>query len=588
MIIVTGFIACLTIFAKGLSECLRFTIFVFVFNRQIMLVHAIYCAFLHYLARKRNIKMKRFKYIKLLGLIIVVLLGGGNALAQPAAKPFAALISKEYLQQHLAIIASDSMEGRETGTIGQRRAAAYILKQFKAAGLQPVNGVYEQFYPLNKDSVSITESHVRIGSHQLVYGSDFFVAAINNSSGKFDASQVVFAGYGISSEKYDDYIGLDVKGKIVVVLLGEPKQDGVYIISGNKRPSAFTYPGISEKMKIAAEKGAAGAIVINPNMEKFNTSVVNNNSKTNVYYPQNSNAKKAGYLVMSHDAARRIFTSWPVDTLIQTAKANRTFVAQQVPKMDIPVSFTFKKEKQIIQASNIIGLVEGTTKKDEYVFVTAHYDHLGKRGDKIYYGADDDGSGTVAIMAMAQAFAQAKAAGLGPGRTVVFMAVSGEEKGLWGSEYYTDHPLLPLDKTSVDLNIDMVGRVDTERKLDDTLNYVYVIGHDKLSSELQGINEAANNQNTNLTLDYKFDDPNDENRIYYRSDHYNFARKGVPVLFFYDGMLKADYHQPTDTVDKIYWELYQKRVHMIFYTAWAMANRDAMLKRDTPLPKYIE
>lgn len=163
------------------------------------------------------------------------------------------------------------------------------------------------------------------------------------------------------------------------------------------------------------------------------------------------------------------------------------------------------------------------------------------------------------------------------------MAVSGEEKGLWGSEYYSDHPLYPLTKTTVDLNIDMIGRIDTERMKDDTLNYVYVVGHNKLSSDLPVINEAANNKHTQLVLDYKYDDPKDPNRIYFRSDHYNFARKGVPVLFFYDGMLKADYHRPTDDVEKINFQLMEKRARMVFFTAWEMANRDEMLKRDIPL-----
>lgn len=163
------------------------------------------------------------------------------------------------------------------------------------------------------------------------------------------------------------------------------------------------------------------------------------------------------------------------------------------------------------------------------------------------------------------------------------MTVSGEEKGLWGSEYYSNHPVYPLQQTTANLNIDMVGRVDTERKTDDTLNYVYVVGHNKLSTQLAPINEAANQRYTQLVLDYKYDDPNDPNRIYYRSDHYNFARKGVPVLFFYDGMLKADYHRPTDTVDKINFELYEKRMRMIFYTAWEMANRTEMVKRDKPM-----
>ena len=233
---------------------------------------------------------------------------------------------------------------------------------------------------------------------------------------------------------------------------------------------------------------------------------------------------------------------------------------KEIPVEKTKIGYKFEKYRTAINASNVAGIVEGTDKKNEYVFVTGHYDHLGMRNGKIYYGADDDGSGTVAVMVMAEAFAKAAAEGNRPRRTMVFMTVSGEEKGLWGSEYYSDHPFFPLDKTTVDLNIDMVGRVDTERKTDDTLNYVYVIGHDKISSDLPIINEAANKKYTNLVLDYKFDDPNDTERIYYRSDHYNFARKGVPVLFFYDGMLKADYHKPTDTVDKINFPLYEKRV----------------------------
>jgi len=249
----------------------------------------------------------------------------------------------------------------------------------------------------------------------------------------------------------------------------------------------------------------------------------------------------------------------------------------------LKVDYQFEKYRTTINASNVLGILEGTDKKDEYVFLTSHYDHLGKHDGKIYYGADDDGSGTCAVIEMATAFAKAKAEGHGPRRTIVFMTVSGEEKGLWGSEYYSDHPVFSLAKTTADLNTDMVGRVDTERKTGDSLNYVYVIGHDKLSSDLPVINEAANNKYTQLTLDYKFDDPNDKERIYFRSDHYNFARKGVPILFFYDGMLKADYHKPTDTVEKINFDLYEKRVRMIFYTAWEIANRDDMLKRDIPL-----
>jgi Zn-dependent M28 family amino/carboxypeptidase len=141
-----------------------------------------------------------------------------------------------------------------------------------------------------------------------------------------------------------------------------------------------------------------------------------------------------------------------------------------------------------------------------------------------------------------------------------------------------------LDKTTADLNIDMIGRADTERS--DTTNYVYVVGDDKLSSDLRPISEAANKK-VKLSLDYKFNDPKDPNRIYFRSDHYNFAKKGVPIIFYYDGMLKADYHRPTDTPDKINYALYAKRAQLVFYTAWEMANRNEMLKRDIPLDASV-
>jgi len=178
----------------------------------------------------------------------------------------------------------------------------------------------------------------------------------------------------------------------------------------------------------------------------------------------------------------------------------------------------------------------------------------------------------------------AKAAGNGPERNVMFMAVSGEEKGLWGSDYFASHPTIPMDKLTADLNIDMIGRIDTERMLADTLNYIYLVGDDKLSTELKPLSEAVNNKYMKMTLDYKFNDPNDKEQIYFRSDHYNFAKNGVPVIFYYDGMLKADYHKPTDTPDKINYTLLKKRAQLVFYTGWEMANRPTMMKRDLPLP----
>lgn len=501
--------------------------------------------------------------------------------ADPAK--YAAMVSSAELRKHLTIIASEEMEGRETGTEGQRKAAAYIESQFKSIGLQQVPALknYQQLYPLYQDS--LRSATLTLNGTDAGYGKDFIVPLNNNETGSFKGKKTVFVGYGIDDPKYSDYEGLDVKGKVVIFFLGEPKKDGKYFIAGMSRGSEWTFPGLSKKLAAAAAKGAIGAIAINPNQEMFNERAVENGKKTGVYYPRNAAAGKSINLIqVSHAFARNLLKN-DFDTLLKQVKGYQSFEPQWRKESKAKITFSFDKFRSAINASNVIGIIEGTDKKDEFVFLTGHYDHLGKHDGKIWYGADDDGSGTCTVIAMANAFAKAAADGYRPRRTIVFMTVSGEEKGLWGSEYYSDHPLYPLEKTSVDLNTDMIGRIDTERKSDDTLNYVYVIGHDKISSDLPVINESANNKYTKLVLDYKFDDPNDPNRIYFRSDHYNFARKGVPILFFYDGMLKADYHKPTDTVDKINWDLYEKRAQMIFHTAWEMANRDEMLKRDTPL-----
>jgi Zn-dependent M28 family amino/carboxypeptidase len=499
------------------------------------------------------------------------------------ASRYASIITGENLKKQLTVIAGDEFEGRETGTEGQRKAAAYIEEQFKAMGLKTVEALkgYQQYYPLFQDSM--VNSQLKINGKDFVFGKDFISPMNTNETGKFKGKKIIFIGYGIDDKNYSDYNGVNVKGKVVVFFLGEPKKDGKYIVSGAATNSEWTYPGISKKLATAASKGAIGAFVINQQMETFSQRMIDNNKRTGVYYPRTSEGKPLNYALLSHSLAKSIVAeSFNFDSLLAAAKKSELLKITNSEKK-LKTNFVFNKFRTTINASNILGVIEGTDKKDEYVFLTGHYDHLGKHDGKIYYGADDDGSGTCGVIQMAAAFAKAAAEGHRPRRTLVFMTVSGEEKGLWGSEYYSDHPVFPLDKTSVDLNTDMVGRIDTERKTGDTMNYVYVIGHDKLSSDLPIINEGVNNKYTQLVLDYKYDDPNDQNRIYFRSDHYNFARKGVPILFFYDGMLQADYHKPTDTVDKINWELYEKRVRMIFYTAWEIANRDGMLKRDIPL-----
>ena len=226
-------------------------------------------------------------------------------------------------------------------------------------------------------------------------------------------------------------------------------------------------------------------------------------------------------------------------------------------------------------SENVVGWIPGTEHPDEYIVVSAHYDHLGIKDGKVYNGADDDGSGTTSLLAMAHAFSKAAQEGYRPKRSIVFIAFSGEEKGLLGSTYYSEHPLFPLAQTVVDLNIDMVGRKD--KKHHHHKNYVYLIGSNILSQELDSISHAVNVRFMRLSLDYTYNSTTDPNHYYYRSDHYNFAKHGIPVIFYFNGV-HADYHQPTDKIDKIDFELMTKRAQLVFHTAWELANRAERLK----------
>jgi Zn-dependent M28 family amino/carboxypeptidase len=224
----------------------------------------------------------------------------------------------------------------------------------------------------------------------------------------------------------------------------------------------------------------------------------------------------------------------------------------------------------------VLGYIEGGDLKEELIIITAHYDHLGKHDSLLFNGADDDGSGTVAVMEIAEAFMLAKKEGKGPRRSVLIMPVSGEEKGLLGSKYYTENPVYPLKNTVANLNIDMIGRLDN---FHDTADYVYLIGADMLSQELHNISEQVNKKYIGLNLDYTFNAEDDPNRYYYRSDHYNFAKNNIPVIFYFNG-IHEDYHKETDTVEKIDFKKIETITRLVFLTAWELANRDERIVVD--------
>lgn len=479
---------------------------------------------------------------------------------------FANSITAEDMQRHLYIIAGAEMEGRDTPSPGLEKAADYIENHFKSLGLLPGNnGSYRQNYPLYKDSM--TSSSLKVNGTAYELSKDYQPIPMMSHTTELRFSEVAFAGYGIVDGELDAYKDFNVRGKLVMILDGMP---------ANYKPTTtgFNSPAnVLSRVARAQEKGAAAVLIVYGNYPRKTFNAAGNyvmNGYAASVYPETFS--------ISEGVAASITGTTGIIEKMKAAP-----IASQIYKANIDLSYA--KTTLTANASNVLGMIEGTDKKDEYVFLTSHYDHVGKRPDgTIFYGADDDGSGTTGILELAEAFAKAKAAGKGPRRTIVFMTVSGEEKGLWGSAYYANHPIFPLEKTTVDLNIDMIGRIGEEYLKDkDSANYVYIIGDDKLSTDLTPITDQAN-KTVKMKLDRKYNDLNDKNRFYYRSDHYNFAEKGVPIIFYFNGV-HADYHRPTDTPDKINYKLMAKRGQLVFYTAWDMANRNDMLKRDLKLDK---
>lgn len=479
----------------------------------------------------------------------------------PVLLKYGNMISEDDLKENLSILASDALEGRETGQRGQKMAAAFIRAHFENLGLKgPVNGSYYQMVPLytltpGETYVAVKDAKFRNFEQVVYFGSNSTDSELN--------VPLVFIG----NAREEDFREVDVKGKAVLIL-AEAVRSNL-----NNLPEVIR----------AREKGAVMAFVcLSGSEEEFRTLAEQTrdylfNGRLSLSKPRPP-AGGAGVFAVSNDFVQQTFNS---------TYSKLKLLADENPRKGIrkvkPVSISYKTSVEVktVQTENVLGYLEGTDKKDELLVITAHYDHIGKyasgTGDIINNGADDDGSGTVSVMQLAKVFAQAKQNGNGPRRSILFMTVSGEEIGLLGSDYYTQNPIFPLSNTVVNLNIDMVGRRDPEHK--DSAPYVYVIGSDKLSTELHRINEWTNKTYTNLIFDYTYNDQNHPERLYYRSDHWNFAKNNIPIIFYFDG-IHEDYHMPSDEVDKIEFDLLAKRAQCVFYTAWEIANREERVKAD--------
>jgi hypothetical protein len=502
------------------------------------------------------------------------------------ANVYGATVTQADLREHLTVLASDAYEGRETGEKGQKMAADYIANQFKALGLTgPVpnsDNPYLQHFTMER-STWTGEGTLKVGGQSYSWLKDFYASGSSPFQTE-TAVEPIFAGYGIEQEGYSDYAGLDVKGKDLIVLMGEPLNAAGKALLGKDGQGSKWGMDFRAKSSLAAQKGARSVFFVDVTPGSSFSSAAARMApyfgRPTVAFLDNKATARAAFFVSPTVAYK----------MLNTTAANLSKYQSAVSKAGKPVASTFKPAKITIKApkkkdqfttENVLGFLEGTDKKDEILVVSAHFDHIGIIGGQVHNGADDDGSGTVSVLELAQAFTKAKAEGHGPRRSMLFLTVTGEEKGLLGSEYYTDHPVFPLERTIADLNIDMVGRTDKDHE--GKGDYIYVIGSDKLSSELHTINEDANKKYTQIDLDYRFNDPEDPNRFYYRSDHYNFAKHKIPVAFFFNGV-HDDYHGPGDEVEKIEFPKMEKRARLVFFTAWALANRDNRIVVDSNKP----
>ncbi len=488
--------------------------------------------------------------------------------------PYMNSITSEDMRKHLTILASDEFEGRETGTKGNKMAANYIAEQFAGMNLPRMGEGNTYFQKVNFNRQSWDELSIAVNGQELRNMSDYFAFPSTNANmPSIKTDEVVFLGYGIDDPAYSDYGSNNVRGKVLLIYNGEPKNAaGQYHVSKSSETSKWS--NFREKLKTAQSKGAKAVMIIDADLRK---SISENrnillSSRLQLGAGEEPEGKFANNIFISPGMAKTLIGT-KFNKVVKARKKIEKKGKSKMVSLPVALDIVMKKDEKTLKGENVVGYIEGVDPKlkEEIVVVSAHYDHLGKRGDDVFNGADDNGSGTTTALEIAEAFSKAQQAGVGPRRSVVVMLVTGEEKGLLGSKYYVEYPTFKLENTVVDINVDMVGRVDDKHK--DNPNYIYVIGADRLSTELHEINEAANKNTMQLELDYTYNEESDPNRYYYRSDHYNFAEKGIPAIFYFNGT-HADYHMITDTVEKINFEKMEKIGKLVFATAWELANRD--------------
>jgi Zn-dependent M28 family amino/carboxypeptidase len=554
--------------------------------------------------------MRRFLIYLLITTVLILPFPAVQAQRKPVKekKPVVAVsafqkgaeqITAAQMREYLTFIASDEMEGRDTPSRGLDLTAKFLATNLGRWALKPAgdDATFFQKIALRRDQINKEETRVRLNDQILAFGEDYIAMPSNADV----SGPLVFAGNGwfVKSKNMDAYKGIDAKGKIAVIftsLSGMPRGVSSSDLSSGKAGEDWIAP-----FEYARKQGAIATVVI-PDFQfmanwERNRQRLNERSTMVVDKFQPADTSRLPAIIITPRIANLLFQG---ERQNATALFEATFGGTAPAPFELgttkKMSITVSGKGTPIATQNVVAVLEGSDPvlKEEYVALGAHYDHVGiggaVNGDTIYNGADDDGSGTTALLAIAEALAKAPAR---PKRSVLFIWHAGEEKGLWGSRYFTEYPTVPLQKIVTQINIDMIGR---SRKVGDTNprnnslsgpNEIYVIGSRMMSTELGELTATVNKAYLNLTYNYRYDDPKDPNRFFFRSDHYNYARKGIPIVFFFDGE-HEDYHRPGDEAHKIDYEKMQKVVRTVYVMLWEIATRPTRPAVDKQLPAELK
>ncbi|HYE73511.1 MAG TPA: M28 family peptidase, partial [Blastocatellia bacterium] len=510
-------------------------------------------------------------------------------------------ITVEQMKAYLTFIASDEMEGRNTPSRGLDLTAKFIEAMLMRWKLKPAgdNGTFFQKINLSRDKVDAEKSKVEINGKVYDFGESFLAQSVSGKA----SGQVVYVGSGwvIPSKNINAYqVGeskIDVKDKIIVALSGLPKDVLANDLANGKQGVDW-----DNALSYGAKNGARAVIFVpSPQVLRAWSRLRNNIVRGNALRVVEGNLQGFNIptITASENLLKALFEGEKEsgENILAKSKTAPAEPFELSPNKKVTINVIAESERSTTQ--NVVAILEGSDPqlKNEYVAIGAHYDHVGNsqqngcqpvNGDSICNGADDDGSGTTGVLAIAEAFAN----GPRPKRSILFVWHAGEEKGLWGSDYFTSHPTVPLKQIVTQLNIDMIGR---SRKAGDNSSAnagltgpeeIYVIGSKMMSTELGELSESVNNSYLKLKFNYKYDDPRDTERLFFRSDHFNYAKNGIPIIFYFDG-IHEDYHKPTDEISKIDFEKMERVARTVMATAWALANRAERVKVDKKLPPEL-